>query len=68
MELIRDGEGTAEELDTLLSIADNMTGKTICVLSDSCATPVVSGIQKFRGEFEALIKKTTFHPVIAAVA
>jgi NADH-quinone oxidoreductase subunit F len=33
-----------------------MTGKTICVLSDSCATPVVSGIQKFRGEFEAKLK------------
>jgi len=68
LERIRDGEGTAEDLDTLLYIADNMTGKTICVLSDSCATPVVSGIKKFRSEFEALIKKTTFHPVTAAVA
>ena len=32
-----------------------MTGKTICVLSDSCATPVVSGLKKFRNEFEAKI-------------
>jgi len=32
-----------------------MTGKTICVLSDSCAAPVVSGIRKFRGEFEAYL-------------
>jgi len=55
MERIRDGEGTAEDFETLLSIADNMTGKTICVLSDSCATPVVSGLKKFRGEFEAKI-------------
>ena len=55
MERIRDGEGTTEDFDTLLSIADNMTGKTICVLSDSCATPVVSGLKKFRGEFEAKI-------------
>ena len=68
MERIRDGQGTMEDLDTLMYIADNMTGKTICVLSDSCATPVVSGIKKFRSEFEALIKKTTFHPVTAAVA
>jgi NADH-quinone oxidoreductase subunit F len=45
-----------------------MTGKTICVLSDSCAVPVVSGINKFRSEFEALIKKPKFHPVTAAVA
>jgi NADH-quinone oxidoreductase subunit F len=62
------GDGTAEDLDTLLSIADNMTGKTICVLSDSCATPVVSGIQKFRADFEALIKHRTVHHVPAAVA
>jgi NADH-quinone oxidoreductase subunit F len=62
------GEGTAEDLDTLLSIADDMTGKTICVLSDSCATPVVSGIDKFREDFETLIKRKTVHPVPAAVA
>ena len=55
MERIRDGEGTAEDLDTLVSIADGMTGKTICVLSDSCATPVISGLRKFRHEFEAKI-------------
>lgn len=55
MERIRDGEGTAEDLDTLLAIADGMSGKTICVLSDSCATPVVSGLKKFRHEFEAKI-------------
>jgi NADH-quinone oxidoreductase subunit F len=52
----RDGQGTAQDLDTLLSIADNMTGKTICVLSDSCATPVVSGLKKFRHEFEAKLR------------
>jgi NADH-quinone oxidoreductase subunit F len=53
LERIRDGHGTARDFDTLLSLAENMTGKTICVLSDSCATPVVSGLQKFRHEFEA---------------
>jgi NADH-quinone oxidoreductase subunit F len=68
LERIRDGDGTPQDLDTLLSIADGMTGKTICVLSDSCATPVVSGIKKFRGEFEALIKTKQFHAVSAAVA
>jgi NADH-quinone oxidoreductase subunit F len=62
------GDGTAEDLDTLLSIADDMTGKTICVLSDSCAAPVVSGINKFREDFEALVKRRTVHSVPAAVA
>ena len=68
MERIRDGEGTHEDLDTLFSIADNMTGKTICVLSDSCAVPVVSGLQKFRHEFEAHItgKRCPFRATAAA--
>ena len=51
------GEGQMKDLDLLLDLADQMTGKTICVLSDSCAAPVVSGIKKFRGEFEAYISK-----------
>jgi NADH-quinone oxidoreductase subunit F len=62
------GDGTAEDLDTLMDLADDMTGKTICVLSDSCAAPVVSGLQKFRGEFEALITRKTAHTVPAIVS
>jgi NADH-quinone oxidoreductase subunit F len=55
MERILAGKGRVEDLDLLLDLSDNMTGKTICVLSDSCAAPVVSGIKKFRGEFEAYL-------------
>ena len=65
------GHGTFEDFDTLLEMAENMTGKTICVLSYSCAAPVVSGLQKFRHEFEALIsgKRSSTVPVMkAAVA
>jgi NADH-quinone oxidoreductase subunit F len=65
LERIAAGDGTSEDLDTLLEIADAMTGKTICVLSDSCATPVVSGLKKFGSDFEALIKKKTHHLVPA---
>jgi NADH-quinone oxidoreductase subunit F len=68
LERIVAGDGTHEDLETLLSIADNMTGKTICVLSDSCATPVVSGLKKFRGDFEALIKRKKVHMVPVQVA
>ncbi len=60
------GDGEMQDLDLLLDLADNMTGKTICVLSDSCATPVVSGIKKFRGEFEAYITGAR-QPALAAV-
>ena len=52
LERIERGEGTMKDLETLLDIGDSMTGKTICVLSDSCATPVVSGLKHFRKEFE----------------
>jgi NADH-quinone oxidoreductase subunit F len=68
VERIRDGQGTMEDLDTLLSLADNMTGTTICVLSDSCAVPVVSGIKKFRSEFETLIHGKRVHSVLSQVA
>jgi NADH-quinone oxidoreductase subunit F len=57
LERIVTGDGTSEDLDTLLDIGEQMTGKTICVLSDSCAVPVASGINKFREDFETLIKK-----------
>jgi NADH-quinone oxidoreductase subunit F len=67
LERIEAGDGTMEDLDSLLDIADQMTGKTICVLSDSCATPVVSGIQKWKAEFEAHIKQKRC-PLRTAVA
>jgi NADH-quinone oxidoreductase subunit F len=68
MERIEAGAGTMADFDTLLEIGENMTGKTICVLSDSCAVPVVSGIQKWRHEFEAHItgKRCPFRAAAAA--
>ncbi|MDP3909305.1 MAG: NADH-quinone oxidoreductase subunit NuoF [Gemmatimonadales bacterium] len=55
LERILAGQGKTEDLDLLLDLSENMTGKTICVLSDSCAAPIVSGIKKFRGEFDAYL-------------
>jgi NADH-quinone oxidoreductase subunit F len=54
---IEEGRGTEEDLDTLLEMSRQMTGTTICVLSDSAAAPVVSSIQKFRDEYLALIRR-----------
>ncbi len=51
------GEGKESDYELLLDLSKNMTGTTICVLSDSCAVPIVSGIQKFRSEFEAYIRR-----------
>jgi NADH-quinone oxidoreductase subunit F len=66
LERILAGKGKPEDFQLLLDLSENMTGKTICVLSDSCAAPVVSGIQKFRSEFEAYIAGAR-EPVLAVV-
>ena len=66
LERILAGKGKQEHFQLLLDLSDNMTGKTICVLSDSCAAPIVSGIQKFRHEFEAYIQGAR-EPALAAV-
>ncbi|HYL21753.1 MAG TPA: NADH-quinone oxidoreductase subunit NuoF [Gemmatimonadales bacterium] len=55
LERILGGQGKTADLDLLLDLSENMTGKTICVLSDSCAAPVVSGIKRFKSEFEDYI-------------
>jgi NADH-quinone oxidoreductase subunit F len=56
LQKVVDGEGTTRDLDLLLEIADNMEGKTICVLSAACAMPIRSFLKKFRPEFEAKCK------------
>jgi len=68
LERILAGEGVWKDLDTLLDLSEQMTGKTICVLSDSCATPIVSGIQRFRGEFEAHIKRNPHNGAVTTVS
>lgn len=50
------GEGRKKDIDIALEACNNMAGKTICVLSDACAMPVISMIKKFRAEFEAIAK------------
>jgi NADH-quinone oxidoreductase subunit F len=65
LERILAGQGKESDLQLLLDLSENMTGKTICVLSDSCAAPIVSGIQKFRGEFDAYLARSRA-PAMAA--
>ncbi len=49
---IEHGEGRADDLDMLNSIADNIQGRTICALGDAAAMPVRAMIKNFREEFE----------------
>ena len=61
---IENGRGTEADLQTLMEISDNMSGKTICVLSDACAAPITSSIQKFRGDY--LARMPRHEPAVAA--
>ncbi len=56
LERIEAGQGEEKDLNLLLEIADNMAGKTVCVLSDALAMPITSYIQRFRNEFEEHVK------------
>ncbi|NDU91042.1 MAG: NADH-quinone oxidoreductase subunit NuoF [Ferrovum sp.] len=49
---IEHGKGRAEDLDLLLSLSDNIQGRTICALGDAAAMPVRSFVNHFRSEFE----------------
>jgi NADH-quinone oxidoreductase subunit F len=49
---IENGHGKNEDLDKLISVADNIAGRTICALGDAAALPVKSFIKHFRDEFQ----------------
>jgi NADH-quinone oxidoreductase subunit F len=48
---IENGQGRLEDLDLLVSVSDNIAGRTICALGDAAALPVKSFIKHFRDEF-----------------
>jgi NADH-quinone oxidoreductase subunit F len=52
---IVEGRGRLKDIDNLLDIGSFMTGTTICALADGAAMPLLSYLQKFRGEFEEYI-------------
>jgi NADH-quinone oxidoreductase subunit F len=49
---IEQGQGRQEDLDLLLSVSDNIQGRTICALGDAAAMPVKSFVTHFRDEFQ----------------
>jgi NADH-quinone oxidoreductase subunit F len=49
------GEGTAEDVETMLDICDNILGRSFCALGDGATSPITSGIKYFRQEFLDLV-------------
>lgn len=52
---IHEGKGRINDLDLLISVAENIEGNTVCALGDAAAWPVKWTIRKFRSEFESKI-------------
>jgi NADH-quinone oxidoreductase subunit F len=64
IERIYNGQGRAEDIDLLNSVADNIQGRTICALGDAAAMPVRAMIKHFKHEFVHLIEHKK--PLVAA--
>jgi NADH-quinone oxidoreductase subunit F len=57
------GGGTTTDPKTLVNVADNIAGRTICAFGEACAWPTHSFIEKFGEEFEAKAAKPTPPPM-----
>ncbi len=51
LQRLEDGQGREADLDKLLDICDNITGRAFCALGDSIQAPVASSIKYFRDEY-----------------
>jgi NADH-quinone oxidoreductase subunit F len=54
---IEAGEGEMSDIDLLLSVGGNIAGKTLCAFGDAAATPALTTVKNFRGEFEAHVRE-----------
>jgi NADH-quinone oxidoreductase subunit F len=53
---IVEGHGRKEDLDNILDVSKRGAGTTICAFYDGAVGPYISYVEKFREEFEALIR------------
>jgi NADH-quinone oxidoreductase subunit F len=57
MERMASGEADMEEIDTLIEVASQVEGHTICGLGDFAAWPIQGLFRHFRHEVEARIER-----------
>jgi NADH-quinone oxidoreductase subunit F len=55
-ERIHDGHGTKADVDLLLNVAKQMQGKCLCALGEFSTMAVVTGIERFRRDFDQAVK------------
>ncbi|MCC6443937.1 MAG: NADH-quinone oxidoreductase subunit NuoF [Armatimonadetes bacterium] len=51
------GSGRPEDLDLMLDVSDNISGKAFCPFGDAAIAPIVSTIKQFRSEWEYHIQE-----------
>ncbi|HXW05557.1 MAG TPA: NADH-quinone oxidoreductase subunit NuoF [Vicinamibacterales bacterium] len=51
------GEGSMRDIDLLVTIGNNIVGKTLCAFGDAAATPALTTVKHFRPEFEAHVRE-----------
>lgn len=63
------GEGTEADLQLLLDVCDNITGRAFCLLGDSIQAPVTSSVKYFRDEYieHQRVAGCPFDPAASAV-
>ena len=57
LQRITQGEGEESDLDTLRSLAENITSSALCGLGQSAPNPILSTLRYFPDEYEAHIKE-----------
>lgn len=69
LDRIEGGTGTMDDLEVLLDTCDNILGRAFCALGDGATSPILSGLQFFRAEFEEHITGhgCPFDPAAAAL-
>src|SRR5579859_5355782 len=57
LERIEHGHGNARDIDLLMDVCDNISGKAFCPLGDAATSSITSSIKLFRGEYEYHIRE-----------
>ena len=55
-ERIHEGKGKKDDVDLLLNVAKQMQGKCLCALGEFSTMAVVTGIERFREDFDKAVK------------
>ena len=62
-----EGDARHEDADLLLSVANQIEGRTICAFGEAAAWPTQSFIAKFRNEFEEKAKNGKNKPSLQLI-